>query len=241
MNEELYIGFENYLNNEMLPEEKLDFEQRLQNDPEFREHFHLYAETTRFLDTAFSPEAAAFKENLKTISREHFGGSLKKEPKVISFRPWQYAVAASITILFGTWFLMQSNDPEYNDFNQHEKAYFTERGSENKNLKDAQDFFNSQEYQKAVASFEKVAVLDTPELQYFYAISLIETNDFSKAAVFLNTIRQGNSIYKDKATWYLALSELKQHKTQECQSLLKQIPPDAEDFDKAQELLKDLD
>ncbi|MGH2665906.1 tetratricopeptide repeat protein [Flavobacterium sp.] len=241
MNEELYIGFENYLNNEMLPEEKSDFELRLQNDEKFREDFNSYKETTQFLNSKFSEETNDFKENLKSISKDYFSENQQDKSKLISFKPWQYAVAASITILFGTWFLMQNTNPEYGDYNQHENAYFIERGIEDVNLKKAQDFFNAKEYKNAVMAFEKVDNLKNPELQYFYAIALIETNDFAKAAILLDNIKEGTSVYKDKATWYLALLELKQHKIPACKSLLEQIPSDAEDFEKAQKLLKALE
>lgn len=241
MNEELYIGFENYLNNEMLPEEKLAFEQKLAEDDMFRENFELYKETTQFLDAKFSTEKADFQQNLQSISTAYFKEDQTKKAKVIVFKPWQYAVAASVTILLGTWFFMQNADPQYGDYNQHESAYFTERGLDDVYLKEAQNFFNAKDFQSAVLSFEKVEDLKNPELQYFYAIALIETNDFAKAEVFLNAIKAGNSVYKDKATWYLALSKLKQNKTEDCQLLLKQIPSEAEDFNKAQELLHDLD
>jgi hypothetical protein len=54
-------------------------------------------------------------------------------------------------------------------------------------------------------------------------------------------LRGGNSVYKDKATWYLALSYLKQDKKAACKSTLKEIPVDAEDYDKAQKLLNNLE
>jgi hypothetical protein len=241
MNEELYIDFESYLHNEMLPEEKLSFEQKLAEDAVFRESFDLYKETTQFLDAKFSVEKGDFQQNLQSISTAYFNEKQIQKPKVIVFKPWQYAVAASVTILLGTWFFMQNADPQYGDYNQHESAYFTERGSDDVHLKEAQNFFNAKNYQSAVLSFEKVENLKNPELQYFYAIALIEINDFTKAEVFLNNIKAGNSVYKDKATWYLALSKLKQNKTEDCQLLLKQIPSDSEDFDKAQKLLHDLD
>lgn len=241
MNEELYIGFESYLNNEMSTEEQLNFEQKLQDDLQFKESFDLYQQTTQFLDAKFSAETTSFKQNLQSISSAYFNDNQNKKSKVIAFKAWQYAVAASVVVLLGTWFFMQNNAPEYGDYSQHEAAYFTERGADDVNLKNAQDFFNAKDYKSAVLAFEKINDLKNPELQYFYAIALIETNDFAKAEVFLNTIKSGTSVYKDKAVWYLALSNLKQNKIPECKSLLKQIPSDAEDFDKAQQLLKDLD
>lgn len=239
MNEEVYISFESYLNNEMSAEERLDFESKLQDDTQFKESFELYKETTSFLENKFSPETADFRKNLESISKEHSWGE-EKETKVISFKPWYYAVAASVAILFGTWVFTKDANPEYGDYDQHENASFVERSESNENLKNAQEFFNQKEYGKAVASFEKIENLTNPEYQYFYAIALIETNDYIKAEMLLNEIQRGPSIYKNKAVWYSALSELKQKNLDECRSILRQIPEDSEDYDKAQELLKDL-
>ena len=240
MNEEVYIGFESYLNNEMPTEDKIQFENRLKTDSEFNNSFALFKETTQFLATKFSNETAGFKQNLQSISREHFAET-KPKSKVIAFKPWHYAVAASVTILLGTWFTLQNSNPVYGDYDQHENAYFMERGDEDANLKNAQDFFNAKEYENAVKAFEKVTDLNKPELQYFYAIALIETNNYQKAEALLKTIQQGTSSFKEKAIWYLALSNLKQKKFEDCKTLLKQIPADAEDYEKAQKLLKDLD
>lgn len=240
MSEQLYITFENYFSNEMSQEEKLEFENQLQNDIELREKFELYKETTQFLATKFDSETAAFKENLKSISKENFTEKEAKKSKVIAFKPFYYAVAASVVLALGTWFMMQGT-PEYSDFNQHENAFFVERSVGDTNLNEAQKAFNDKDYKKTVLAFEKVQNLTNPELQYFYAIALIETNDFTKAEILLNTIKSGSSVYKEKAVWYLALSNLKQNKLGECKMYLNQLSPDAEDYEKAQKLLKDLD
>ncbi len=235
MNEEMYMGFESYLANEMPTDEKIIFEEKLQNDAQFNEQFQLYKETTQFLSHKFASETIDFKRNLESISKDNF-----TETKVINLKPWYYAVAASMAILFGTLLFNQS-DPQYGDYSRHETAQFVERGDENANLKEAQDFFNNHEYQKAAASFEKVTDLNNPELQYFYAIALIEMSSYAKAELTLNNLRNGTSVYKYKATWYLALSNLKQKKLDDCKVLLKQIPADVEDYDNAQQLLKDLE
>jgi hypothetical protein len=241
MNEELFITFENYLNNEMTPEEQLEFEFQLQNNTEIKEKFELYKETNRFLETKFSSETSDFKTNLKSISQEHFSKNEVTKSKIVNFKPWYYAVAASVAVLFGTWFFMQNSNPQYADYSNPETAMFIERSEGDINLKNAQEAFNSKEYKKAVAAFEKVEDLIHPELQYFHAIALIETNDYTKAQILLETIQSGTSVYKDKATWYLALSNLKQMKFDQCKDYLQQIPADAEDYDKAQELLDELD
>jgi hypothetical protein len=240
MNEELYIGFESYLNNEMPSDEKMIFEGKLKNDTQFRENFNLYKETTQFLEHKFSSETTNFKNNLESISKAHFSETEEKEIKVVNLRPWYYAVAATMAIVFGA-LLFTQNNPQYGDYNQHQTAVFIERSDGDANLKAAQEFFNSQNYKKAVVSFEKINDLKNPELQLYYAISLIEISDYQKAEIFLTNIKSGTSVYKDKATWYLALSNLKQKKTAACKSYLKQIPEDAEDYDNAQQLLNDLE
>ena len=241
MNEELYITFEKYCNNEMSQEEQLEFEIQLQNNADMQQKFEIYQEANQFLATKFSSETMAFKNNLAAIANEHFAAKAEKKTKVIAFKPWQYAVAASIAILFGTWFYMQNSLPQYGDYSHPETAMFVERSVGDANLKEAQNAFNAKDYKKAAASFEKVSDMKNPELHYFYAIALIETNKYAKAETLLKEIQSGTSVYKEKATWYLALSNLKQKKLEECKIYLKQIPTDAEDYDNAQKLLKRLD
>lgn len=240
MNDELYTSFESYLNNQMLPEERKALEEKLQNDADIKEKFEIYQNWTNYLENKFDSETTAFKENLKSISKENFAEKEVKKSKVIAFKPFYYAVAASVVLALGTWFMMQGT-PEYGDFNQHENAFFVERSVGDANLNEAQKAFNDKDYKKTVAAFEKIQNLTNPELQYFYAIALIETNDYTKAEILLNTIKSGSSVYKEKATWYLALSYLKQNKLEECKIYLNQISADAEDYEKAQKLLKKID
>ena len=241
MNEEVYISFESYLNNEMPQAEKELFEQRLNSDNQFRESFNLYKETTAMLENKFDSKTIDFKENLKSISKTHFSEKEEDKSKVINFKPFYYAIAASVVLAFGTWFMMQGN-PEYGDFNQHENAYFTERGSIIKNLRLAQNAFNEKNYKVAIENFEIVLKdYDKPEVRFFYGISLLEENRYAEAETNFVSIQNGTSIYKDKATWYLALSKLKQNQFEECKNYIKQIPEDAEDYAKAQKLLSKLD
>ena len=171
MNEENYIAFENYINNEMQSDEKINFEEKLRTDASFKSNFDLYKETTSFIENKFDSKTIDFKANLESISQSHFSENKKEKSKVIQFKPLYYAVAASVAILFGTWFFMQNNVPQYGDYNQHENAMFIERGDIDTNLKEAQEAFNAKNYVKAVASFGKISDLKNPELQYFCAFS----------------------------------------------------------------------
>ena len=79
------------------------------------------------------------------------------------------------------------------------------------------------------------------EIQLYKSITLIETNQFSESFEFSVGISEGNSIYKNKAMWYLALSKLKQGNFEACKNILKSIPKDAKDYKQAQKLLNKLD
>lgn len=240
MNEERYIIFENYLSNELSAEEKTNFEKQLVEDTELASAFEIFKELNLHLENKFGneKELKAFKKNLKSISAAHFK---TKKPKVVAFKPWQYAIAASVAILVGL-FVFQNINPSFDDYNNPEMATFVERGDVNENLKFAQDAFNAKNYKAAILHFETVLnSAKSPEIQYFYAISLLEDNQFQKAETNLKELKAGTSIYKNKATWYLALSKLKQKDFDSCKEILLTIPDDFEDYEQVQELLNELD
>ena len=241
MQEEIYLAFENYLKNEMSLDEKTDFENQLQNDNKLKEQFELYKQTNQFLEVKFSKQTIDFKENLKSISDNHFTDSTEKKSKVISLQSKWFAIAAMLVVFIGVWYLNQGANPSYMDYNTHNEAQFIERSEENPDLKVAQDYFNAKDYKKASETFAKIEDITNPEIQLYYAISLIETDSFSKATILLENISKENSVYKEEAIWYLALSSLKQKKYDECKKYLQQVTEESEKFSSAQKLLNDLD
>jgi hypothetical protein len=239
MNEEHFLEFDEYLQGEMTVEDKLVFEQQLKDQADLAMAFETYKGLHLHLENKFGQanELKAFKDNLKGISKTHF-----KKSKVIAFKPWYYAVAASVAVLFGLFFLNQNSNPTFEDYNQPETAFFTERGETNDNLKLAQDAFNEKKYKEAIPLFETILKTDTSaEIQYFYGIALLEENRLPEAEAVFETLRTGNSIYKNKAIWSLALSKLKQKDYKSCKELLSTIPEDYEGNDQVDALLEELD
>ena len=171
----------------------------------------------------------------------HFADKIEKKSKVISLQSKWFAIAAMLVVFIGVWYLNSSGNPSYLDYNNHNEAHFVERSDGNPNLKTAQDYFNSKDYQKASETFAKIENLTNPETQLYYAISLIETDDYSKAKILLENINKGNSVYKEDAIWYLALSSLKQKNYDESKKYLQQISEDSEKYNSAQKLLNDLE
>nr|WP_315194913.1 tetratricopeptide repeat protein [uncultured Flavobacterium sp.] len=241
MNEENFLKFDEYLQGEMTAVDKLAFENQLRADAEFASAFETFKELNSHLNNKFgnAEELKAFKQNLKEISKSHFE---KPKSKVITFKPWYYAVAASVAVLFGLFFLNQNSDPVFEDYNHPETAFFTERGEATADLKLAQDAFNAKKYKQAIPLFETILKTNqSAEIQYFYGISLLEDNRISDAEMVFTTLQSGNSIYKNKAIWSLALSKLKQKDYKSCKELLLTIPEDYEGNDQVDALLEELD
>lgn len=241
MNEEHFLAFDEYLRGEMSDEDKLVFENQLKEDAEFASAFETFKELNSHLANKFgnAQELNAFKANLEGISKNHFN---KPKGKMVFMKPWYYGVAASVVVMIGLFFLSQNADPTFEEYNHPETAYFTERGETNKTLKLAQDAFNAKHYKEAIPLFETILKTDnSAEIQYFYGMSLLEVDKFAEADVVFTALRKGSSIYKDKAVWRLALSQLKRKKDEECKKLLLTIPNDFEDYDQVESLLKALD
>ena len=241
MNEEHFLEFDEYLQGEMTVADKLAFEQQLKDQPDLAMAFETYKELHNHLENKFgqADELKAFKQNLKGISKTHFK---KKKSKVVTLKPWYYGVAASVAVLFGLFFLNQNSDPAFEDYNQPETAFFTERGEADANLKLAQDAFNNKQYKTAIPLFETILKTNkSAEIQYFYGVSLLEDNRLQDAEVVFNALRTGTSIYKNKAIWSLALCKLKQKDYKACKELLLTIPDDYEGNEQVDDLLQDLE
>jgi len=243
MKEEEFTFFEAYLSEELSEEERLSFENRLKKEDELSEAFNNYKELYGFLEHKFTTEKAteAFTKNLNEISEGYFAN--KKKTKVIKFRPWQYAAAASVVLFLGiTMFNNFGMNPVYSDFAVHEALSLTERGNLNQLYLNAEQAFNSNDYKQAEQLFSEILVANPNlvEVELYKAISLIEINQFTSADKILLGISNQNSAYKFTAKWYLALSKLKQKKYDDCELLLKEIPGDTDVYELAQELLSAL-
>lgn len=250
MQDKNYILFESYLLGELSPEEATTFELRLETDSEFSQAFNSYKELSSFLEHKFENEEAstAFKANLKKISEKHFSkddaiAENKSKSKV--FKLYKYAIAASVAVLFGIFTFQQLSTPTYGDFSDHDAISLTVRGGhEQKDLiKAAEDAFNAGDFIKAEEALINLIKLDVEnvELKLYHAITSIELNKFDVANNLLEEIKGGNSAFKHKATWYHALSKLKQEDHSACLEILRTIPEYADDYEEAQKLIKKLD
>jgi tetratricopeptide (TPR) repeat protein len=240
-----YILFEDYLTNELDEGQKANFEKRLKEDNDFREAFELYQSTSHFLSYKFSnaQEREDFKRNLSKISESYSGTNKVALHKTRYFKPWKLAIAASLLVIMGVfysqWF---SSSPQYQDFAQYPQISLTVRGDSNALISEAEQRFNAQNYSEAIPLFKRI-LQNKPEnleIQLYLAIALVENEDFGEADSIFNALLNSSSVYLNQVRWYAALSQLKQENYNASKSLLQQIPADAEEYAKAQELLDEL-
>lgn len=243
MNEQDYILFENYLTEKLSDKDSKTFEQRLLDDSEFDKSFKTYKELLSFLkhNIGNEEETKTFEKNLKTISNNYFE---KENPskKVMKYKPWQLAIAASFVIFISTFTYNMFSTPSYSDFSDYETISLTVRGAQDELLSNTEKAFNNQNFEQAEIYFELLLKSNpkNQEIQLYKAISEIELNKFDKAEELLVKISKGNSAYKYSSLWYLALSKLKQKDFKATKEILKTIPKDTDKYEKVQKLMKKL-
>ncbi|MEN3323522.1 hypothetical protein VP395_07270 [Mariniflexile soesokkakense] len=244
MQDQDYILFENYLLGNLSKEDVIAFENRLESDSKFKESFNTYIELTSFLKDKFEGEVAsnAFQNNLKNISQSYFEKQ-EAPKKQMRFKPWLYATAASVVLLISIVLFNNLSAPVYQDYANYDSISLTIRGEQDALLHTAENAFNNKDFAKAEEAFKSLMVLDkdNAELQFYSAVSNIELDKFEKAEILLANLIKGQSVFKNKAIWYLALSNLKQKEFDDCLEILKTIPEGADDYDRAQKLIKKLD
>ena len=248
MEEQDYMLFEDYLSNELSKEEIISFENRLKTDSKFKESLQLYKETSSFLEDKFENEEnlAAFKANIEKISKASFNKTntnqnKKGTKKTINY--FLYSLSACVVLLFGIFMFNQFSNPSYSDYANYGTISLTVRGNNNALLQTAENAFNTKDFKKADEALKSLIVSDenNAELKLYRGIANVELSNFEVADALLSNLQKGNSAYKYKATWYLALSKLKQNENDECLQILKTIPEDADDYNQAQKLINKLD
>ena len=244
MNDQDYILFETYLKGELSREELTVFESRLKTDLEFNEAFNSYKEISSFLEYKFQNEEASneFTKNLEKISNSYFNKvEIKNKGKTFQF--YKYAIAASIILLFSVFIFNQFSNPTYSDFSNYDTISLTVRGDNDAAFKKAENAFNIKDFKNAKKAFTELINNDSnnSELKLYSAISSIELGDFASAEALLEDLKEGNSVFKNKAIWFLALSKLKQNDNKACAEILKTIPEEAENYNQANKLLKRLE
>ncbi len=233
-----------YIEKTMSDSERRAFVERLEKDTALHDEFSAFSNIYKVLENRFSTKRA---DVLQSIQQADTNFKLSQDStiskgKVILFKPWHYAVAATVILVVGLFLFNDFGKPTYSEFATQDAISLTMRGNSNATAKEAETAFNNGDYKEALTHFNNLLqnAPDTVQFQLYKAQALIEQDKFEQAEKILKHISEGNSVYVSKSRWWMALSKLKQKKYIEVEQILNSIDADSEEYSKAQELLKEL-
>lgn len=233
-----------YIEKTMSASDRKAFEERFKKDVSFREDFNAFADIYNVMENQFSSQRADVLQSIEKANNNFKPSqdSTTSAGKVIRFKPWHYAVAASVILAVGLFLFNGFGKPTYSQFATHDPISLTVRGDSDTTVKEAEKAFNNGDYKEAVTHFNSLVQLspNTVQFQLYKAQALIEQDKFAKADEILSHISEGKSVYVSKARWWLALSKLKQEQYNDVKDILQLIGSNSEEYNKAQKLLKEL-
>ncbi|MFK5957589.1 MAG: hypothetical protein QM495_01835 [Lutibacter sp.] len=238
-----YITFDKYLAKELTTVELKSFEDKLKSNADFKQEFEIYKNLETSLKSKFNTEKElALRKTLSNLGSEYIKEkkSNKKKGKLISLINYkQLMVAASVALLIG-FFLFNNGNPVYSDFSNHNSLELAVRGENNDAISKAEKAFNSKNYKEALTYLMQLSTSNDIEIELYKGICFLELNSYADADIIFDKISSGNSAFKNTATWYKALSMLKQKQFEACKYVLKTIPESADEFVQAEKLLNKL-
>lgn len=246
MNTYSYTDVARYAENDMTAEERQAFEQALSSDADLQKQLAMYHDVHGSLQQHFTKDArqAQLEDTLQQMRGEFFSKA-SAPAKVISMkRVLRYAmgVAAVLLIAVFLWKPWQSTDL-YGDYAQTDMINPAVRGENTDSLlQQAAVAFNAKDFATAEKNLEQVrrSKPDDSFTNFYYGVSLLQNGKVSQARVVLSALANGESTFKYEATFYQALSFLKEGDKTACREWLQKIPADAANYGKARELLDKL-
>lgn len=249
ISDEDYILIERYLQGDLAAAELSAFENRMATDMDFSKEVQLMQSMNDF-----APQKHKTDQTIEQFIAfgQKFNGTATPEPKpttpilesadssappIIPIykqpRLIMGAIVAAAALLL-LCLLPQFTNNTYDQYYQY-RPISTEKNTSQPNLNQAVQFFNQEQYQKAVPALEPIATTD-PSLQLALGISYMETNQHSKANQTFIDLIKNHPIYQNEGHWYLALNALRQKDITTCRQWLNQIDSDSVYGKKAKQL-----
>jgi tetratricopeptide (TPR) repeat protein len=234
-----------YAEGEMTTDERAVFETALASDESLRKQLALYQEVHVSLKHHFNAgeQRIPLQDTMQSLRGEFFGVA-SQPAKVISFKRYLRSAVAVAAILIAVIMIWQPWKPGlFKEFSETSMAAPAERGNSSDNLlEQAVDAFNKKDYARAASVLQQVKQQDTANsfVNFYYGVSLLQTNRIAEARETFNQLYAGQSAFKFDAAFYQALGYLKEDNKEQCRAWLQKIPSDAPNYNKAQELLNKL-
>jgi len=236
---------DDYLNNRLSREDLIAFEKQLfvNHDlaEEVRINKNLFAlhETEAWEDIkVLNKDGIAYQEYLLSDDAQKIKAAIStannnyNRKSISPFKNYRwYGVAASLVLLiaFSYTFTANQNSPQnlYDDYsNLSELPSLTQRSDADKLLSDAEKLFLDEQFLGAVRSLElydEKYVSKSANTLLYKGMCYLELKQYSKAKQVFAILQNSDSLDKNKAHWYLALTSLKQGNTAGTKKTLKLI------------------
>lgn len=204
---------DNYLADQMTPEENDAFLNDLRNDKDLREDAQMMA----LMIKEMKEEQA--KQDSEVIEEVLLSQKQDKKAKTISMIRWSLSIAAMFILIFGATLLWNRQSDSDTLFSEYYTPYTMQgesRGGNSDVEKELSALFNQVGTEKDLSTvIDKLQkIYDSVDSEYEY------------------------SLYADDIAWYLALAYLKDDKPEKAKELLKPLADKGDD--KAKLLLNDL-
>ena len=242
-----YDMISSYLDGTMSSEEARAFEEQMLQDAELKQEVELYKDVNQTLKMKLHPDEneKALRNIMQELKGEYFAEE-KSQTRIVPFRSrrWMAAIAAVLVmaVMLTVWSPWKKQDL-YGKYSEITMPGVVERGSATDSLfKHAVEYFNDKKFHDAIPYFEKILKADKQNamVQYFHGIALLQSGQPDKARTTFIQLYSGSSLFKYDAAFFMGLSYLKEKNKQACKEWLNNIPADAGQYKKAQELMKEL-
>jgi len=195
---------DNYLADQMTPEENDDFLNDLRNDKDLREEAQMMA----LMIKEMKEEQA--QQDSEVIGEVLASKELDKKAKTISIIRWPLSIAAMFILIFGATLLWNRQSDSDTLFSEYYTPYTMQgesRGGDSDVEKELATLFNqigtADDITPVINQLQKIH--DSIDSEYEY------------------------SLYADDITWYLALAYIKDKNIDKARSLLKQLTEEGDE------------
>ena len=220
-----YLLIDEYLLGQLKEEELQQFEEALSSDKDLQAELENRRAAHEVL------EAHVRSELSNRISKIH-KGMRRSKVRRMNWSTWK--VAAGLILLLGVSLIIYSsiyldNEALYNGYYEGYEDNITVLGEADEIISKAIEYYNKEEYERAIEEFEKIPANTDPEdafmtdAMFYYAMCHYELNDLKKTEEIFLYIIENNAKYEQTARWYLALLYLKTGEENQSKSLLEEI------------------
>jgi hypothetical protein len=238
-----YEIIEKYLNKELSSTELDEFNKKLNTDDNFKQEVALYKEVNLSLKNKYKnlQKEEDLKVSLKGIGNKHFQKE-EKSTKSIPLKSYFLRISSIAAILIISFFLLKPQTSLYDQFAEHSNLEIQVKGDNDESLLNAAELYNTKSYTEVIPVFKEYLKSNPTdyEIQMSLGIALLETDKSKEAFLIFEIIYKQDNVFKNKATWYLALVNVKTDRKEIAKVYLESIPKDSFYAKKAKKLLNKL-